>query len=686
MTAHHVIPKTLGGWVVAALAALPGTTPAMPTLPADHDGFNITAVRHIEMRAAALLMSGQRGGGIDGVLTVGAPEATDGALRIPFWIELGRSTAVATGGSDWWTLEVFVYALDEELEVDAFEGRRLRLDLGADEPQPGGGGVRLHGRIEVSPTARILRVLVLDRGRGEFYLDEKMVPLSPEGTGDAEAFIVFPDTGDGWTKIGSAAWNFDPAQVEGYEIGGARYVPRGRPVIAAPSGLDFFVVTTLPEGDIPTIDGSLWNDRGTEVGAGDLAVVNRLPTATEGLLAHAVTWRAPDLEPGRYLLELSLSGSSGNPIAAEILVIAVPPAMASEHPTWVTFVGDAPSRPVTPTTSAAGLLYLDALGLCATGRWNECVAGVFEMEDRAIRDSGGAPLPAGLFTLEGGGIRALTEHTPSSMIPLLALHHNVFRAWIAANDPVGQTHSVRLIAAMANNIRRRPALAPATSAALAVLASIGDTLYKLGEPQNAIAVFELALELDPDHQASLLGTAADHEWLGHYQETVEVLRDLGERPDALFEGRLRLGVNLLRIGKRRDAITELRACTDRGAPAWVRAVAYEELALSDLDNGHPERAKALIEEATAVLPEETTLRLMSAYIEEARGNLGEARRALTGLDQQALSSYRESPRKRYARWPSEVFAEQRRGIEELASKHLDDLAAALAAQPESQGQ
>ena len=77
---------------------------------------------------------------------------------------------------------------------------------------------------------------------------------------------------------------------------------------------------------------------------------------------------------------------------------------------------------------------------------------------------------------------------------------------------------------------------------------------------------------------------------------------------------------------------------------------------------------------------------MSAYIEEARGNLGEARRALTGLDQQALSSYRESPRKRYARWPSEVFAEQRRGIEELASKHLDDLAAALAAQPESQGQ
>jgi hypothetical protein len=117
----------------------------------------------------------------------------------------------------------------------------------------------------------------------------------------------------------------------------------------------------------------------------------------------------------------------------------------------------------------------------------------------------------------------------------------------------------------------------------------------------------------------------------------------------------------------------------------VRTVAYEELALYDLDGGRPEEAKALIEEATAALPEETTLRLISAYIEEARGNPGEARRVLTRLDQRALSPYRESPRKRYARWPSEVFAQQRRVIEGLAAEHLGDLAAALAAQPESRG-
>jgi len=669
MRARQLFPKVVGTWAVSALAVLGGFAPASLPSAVSDAAPAVAVIHHIDMRAAALLMSGQRGGEIDGVLTVGAPQATDTALRIPFWIELGRSTDAATGESDRWALEVIVYALDDQREVEAFEGRVLDVDLGATERRQ--SGVRLHGSVEISSTVRRLRVLARDQETGQFYLDEGTVPHVSDDAGGAEAFVVFAGGGEGWLEVTPAAWGFDSTHATGFEIGGDRYVPGGRPVIAAPSELEIFVVAILPEGESSTIDGSLWNARGTEVGAGDFAVVGRLPTATEGLLAHAVTWRVPDLEPGRYLLELTLTGESGDPVAAKISVIAVPPAAAPEHPTWVS-IADTPSRSVMARASAAELAYFDALGLCASGQWSECVEGVFEMEGRAIRDASEAKPPAALFTLEGSGINALAEHTPSSMIPLLVLH-------------VGQRHSVRLIAAMANDIRKRPSLAPATSTAVAVLASIGDTLHQRGVYDSSAAVFELALELDPTHQPSLLGIAADHEWLGHYQETAEVLRITGERPDALFESRLRLGVNLLRIGKRKDAVTELRACTGRGAPPWVRAVAYEELALHDLDNGRPEQAKALIEEATAALPEETTLRLISAYVEEARGNLGEARRVLTRLDQRALSSYRESPRKRYGRWPSEVFAEQHRAIEELATEHLGDLADALAGQPESQG-
>jgi hypothetical protein len=114
-------------------------------------------------------------------------------------------------------------------------------------------------------------------------------------------------------------------------------------------------------------------------------------------------------------------------------------------------------------------------------------------------------------------------------------------------------------------------------------------------------------------------------------------------------------------------------------------VAYEELALYHLDNDRPGKAEAMIEEAVAQFPRETTLQLLLAYTMEVRGNLGGARRILARLDQQAVTTYRESPRRRYARWPSDVFEEERRSIRELAEEHLSDLAAAMAGHPDLRG-
>jgi tetratricopeptide (TPR) repeat protein len=685
MRVRLVVPKALGGWIISAIVGVAGAATVQPAPTVSDSAVTATIIRIVDMRAAALLTSGQRGGAIDGVLTVGAPAATGEAFRVPFWIELSPPAAVTTDESDQWTLEVFVYAIDALQEVDSFEGRALWLDLGTTGPQQ--GGVRLHGSIDVSSAVRTLRVLVRDRESGDFYLDHKTVPLVSEASESADALIVFPAAGEAWHEVAPADWQFDTSHSAGPAIGGAKRTPRGRPVIAAPADLDFLVIAGLPAEEIATIEGRLWNEGGAGLDAGELTLAGTLPTAIEGQVAHAVKWRVPDLDPGRYLLELTLSATSSEISTGEILVIVVPPAAASDNPTWVT-LAVSPSRRTIPLIGAEALAYLDAVGLCAAGRWTECVEDVYELELRAIRDNGGEKSPADLFALEGNGIATLSEYVPRAMSPLLALHHDVFRVWVSTGDPVGQRHSVRLIAAMANDIRKRPSLEPATSTAVAVLASIGDTLHQQGGFDAATTVFDLALQLDPTHQASLLGTAADHEWLGHHEDTVEVLWDLGQRSDALLEGRLRLGVNLLRTGRHKDAETELRACTGLGAPAWVRAVAYQELALAALEWNRLEEAKSIIDEATEALPEEATLRLLSAYIEETRGNLTEARRVLNQLDQRALSTYRESPRRRYARWPSEIFVEQRGVIGELAEKYLDALAsavAAAAAQPETPG-
>ena len=657
-----------------------------PNPPASQRGEGaprVTQLRHIHMRAAALLMSGQRGGGIDCVLTVGVPENAGETLRVPFWIELEKPPVDVPERPGHWSLEVFVYALDDQLEVEIFEGRTLTLDLGTSGDHLG-GGVKLHGAIEA--TSRVQRLRVLVQGEGDaFYLDEALVPFTARGTEPDEALVVFPDAGEGWINVKPTAW--DPVLVgsEGVDIGWARYVPEGRPVVTTASVVSCFILTTRLGLDISTISGRLFSISGREREAGHFEVVDRLPTADKRFTSYSVTWRVPELDPDLYELELSLSGASGDPVTAEISVIAVPPEIAKEHPTWVAYAG-APLPAAAPRASRTHSAYSNALELCVSDRWDEGVAEVFELERSAIGQSQSAVVPAELFNLEATAIKTLVDNTMGSIIPLLVLHHDVFMAWTEAGDSMGQEHSIRLIAAMANDIQKQSALAPATATAVGVLASIGNTLYRHGISDSALEVLELALTLDPNHQASLLGTAADHEWLGHYEEVVEVLDGCSERSDALYEVRLRHGVNLLRIGRTRDAVAELQACTHPSAPAWIRTVAYEELALYHLDNDRPEEAEALIEEAIAQFPRETTLRLLLAYTLEVRGQLGEARRILSRLDQQAVTTYRESPRRRYARWPSEVFEEERRSVRELAAEHLGDLATAMAANPALRGQ
>jgi tetratricopeptide (TPR) repeat protein len=566
--------------------------------------------------------------------------------------------------------------------VEVFEGRTLRLDLGTSEDHLG-SGVKLHGCVEVTPKVQRLRVLVRDEGDA-FYLDEGLVPFAAQETGPREAIVVFPDAGKGWINVDSTAWDPVLDGPEGIEIGGIRFVPEGRPVVATASEVSCFVVTTRLDLDTSAVSGRLHSVGGREIEAGSFEVVDHLTSADSRFVEYALKWSVPELEPDLYELELSLPGESGDPIMAKISVIAVPPEIASEHPTWVAYAG-APPPAAAPRASRAHDEYSNALELCVSDRWDEGVAEVFELERSAIGQSRNATVPAELFKLEATAIKTLADNTMGAIIPLLVLHHDVFMAWTVAGDSLGQEHSIRVIAAMANDIQKQSTLAPATATAVGVLSSIGNTLYKHGISDSALEVLELALALDPNHQASLLGTAADHEWFGHYDDVVRVLDGLGESSNVLFEVRLRRGVNLLRIGRTRDAMAELQACTHSNAPVWIRTVAYEELALVHLDNDRPEKAGAMLEEAIALFPRETTLRLLLAYTLEVRGQLGEARGVLAQLDQQAVTTYRESPRRRYARWPSEVFEEERRSIRELAAEHLGDLAAAMAANPALRG-
>jgi tetratricopeptide (TPR) repeat protein len=656
------------------------------------DRYRVNPLHHTDTRAAALLMSGQRGGRIEGAFVVGTPQATESGRQLPFWIELDLSWLASQSTQTRLVLEVFVYSLDELMEVDSFQGSSVDLDLaGIDE------GIKLHGSIDASMAVQILRVLVREPVSGEIYLDQAAAPCQPDGI--RPALVLFPDTERGWTAVPLSTPN-QSGEEQGVVIAGARYHPHGRPVVPTSAESGFYLVLERPSREISSINGRLLSRAGIELQAGAIEIVDRLATGSDRLVALAARWQVPELDPGRYLLLLRLSDEPNGEVTG-IEVQVAPLQEALEHVTWVACQAAPQPQPEQdqddlltkgPAPAGSELLtsYLNTLSLAVDQEWQQGVAGLFDLQagvgghsDGSNKDGNGFDT---LFKLEAGVIEALVSEQPGAAIPLLRLYHDVYSRWHKAGHMLGRQHNVRLVAAICNAIRERPVLDSARPAAVAALASMADTFHDPGAPGPTTALLELTLTLDPDHQAALLGLAAAHEWVGQYQEVVGILRPLDSRSQGSSEGRLRFAINLKRIGEVREAAALLRQSTRKPAPSWVRVVAYQELVLLHLDQGRLQLAKQLIEEAIATFPDDLTLRLLHAQVEEAQGNLFEARQMLDQLALKPASVYRESPRYRYARWPAEVFAEERDRVRELAEQHAGELADAIAALPRPGGQ
>jgi tetratricopeptide (TPR) repeat protein len=654
-------------------------------------GYQVKPLLHTDARAAALLMSGQRGGRIEGAFVVGTPPTTESGSQLPFWIELDLSWLASRTTQTRLILEVFVYTIDQLIEVDSFHGSSVDLDLTSI-----GSGVKLSGSIDTSAAVQILRALVREPKSGEIYLDQAAVPCQSNGI--RQAMVLFPDTERRWkTVVPLTPDQSDEAQ--GVVIGGIRYQPYGRPVIPTSAESRFYLVLESPSPDIAGIEGRLLSRAGIELQAGAIEIVDRLTTSSDRLTALAARWQVPGLDPGRYFLQLSpANGARGEVTGIEVHVASMREGF--EQATWVSFEaapqpqpgkdldGVMPQEPSSPAGAELLRTYLSTLSLAVEQDWQQGVAGLFDLQAGVSGLSDGTNKDGfdTLFKLEAGVIEALVTEQPGAAIPLLRLYHDVDSRWRQADQMLGRQHNVRLVAAICNAIRERPVLDSARPTAVAALASLADTFHDPGAPGSTTALLELALTLDADHQPALLGLAAAHEWVGQYQEVVGILRPLASRSQGSAESRLRFAISLKRIGEHREAAAQLRRSTRLPAPSWVRVVAYQELTLLHLDQQRLQLAKQLIEEATATFPDDLTLRLVHAQVEEARGNLFEARQMLDRLALKPASVYRESPRYRYARWPAEVFAEERARVRELAEQHAGKLADALAALPRPGGQ
>lgn len=641
-----------------------------------------TSLHYVDARAAALLMSGQRGGNLEGALAIGPRSSGGEGEWIPFWVELRVTGAPLSGGAAEDAFDLFAYALDEQGDVDGYRASTAAVS---------GNAAKLHEAIAASAAATTLRVLVRRRTTGQLFLAEVRIP-GPD-TGDRQrAVAVFPDSSAGWERV------FPPSSEPAYEVSqgiaidGARRVPLGRPVVDAGARVRFFVVPWHGAANDARLVAKLRHARGMVVDAGGVSVT-RTSDPQAGYSSLEVEWTVAETDPGEYALELSFSDASAGIVVPPVPVVVRQGENSDRAMNWVALpaspAADSGAVEAFPSLLAGTAddqlaAYTGALKHCAENRWKEGVGQVLALEtsavspaaQRSLQPAAATPRPDDLLRIEVAAAVAIARRTPEAFAPLLKLHHDVFIEWRRRGDASGQAHALRLTATLAEAARRSGSRV-AKEAASAVLSSLADAVSNLSAPSEAVALFRAALEADPGHVPSHVGLAVIAEWYGRYDDAAEMLREVVGDSEGAAEGRLRLGINLLRTGNPSDATAMLVSCTRTPSPAWIRALAFEELAVHLLDAGRTADAQRLLAEATAALPDDETLVLLLAYSYEAQGTPAGGRAVLGVLDRARAETYNETPRMRYARWSFEVFAQERRRAELLSQQHIDDLASAL---------
>jgi len=647
---------------------------------------------HVDAASAALLLSGQRGGALEGALACGVPAPAGVGLAVPLWVELAGgplATSAPTGGVE---LQLVVYALADDGGVEGFHARTVTLAAGH-RAALAASGLRIHVVVEAPRAAATLRVLVRERAGGSFFLDEARIPDG--GAGAPRAWI--PAAPGGWMTVAEPG----PAAAAAATAASA---PAAR-AVAAPGDVLRLLVTADAAAP-PELRGLL--REGTRVGveAAEIEVVGAAAPAGDGGGLWEARWRVPELAPGPWALEVVIRTASGAETSSTLALVIVPSGAAGERPAWPAALAVARERaaaPGPPATAAAApaeaprgggrdadrRAYREALRLLADGERDRAVAAVVELERGAVGAvrsriagfRGTSGTTERLVATEVDAVDALARVRPEALLAALDLHLATVAVWRRQADPLGLRHALGALVAVAQRAAALPppragSGPPPAASAAAALAAAADAVLDLNAPADALELLRLADRLDPGHESAALGLAAVHEWFGRYREAVAALDDAAARPGALPELALRRAVNLRRLGRGRDAEAALRACLADGAPAWVRVVAAQELALALLDAGRPDESVAVLAGVPAA--SDPTTGLLRAFAAAAAGDRAAARAQLDTLERRRAEPASESPRLRYARWPAEAFAAERARLAAAARAALPGLAAALA--------
>ena len=704
--------STLARLVVALLlillAAGPAAAQTVPPEAPETPPVRILPTGGLRVESAALLVSGQQGGSIHvAALALPFPAGPGGKdrARVPVVLEIDGTSLLEGQNSDLLRFEVCLYALSGTGSVQGALLETVEIDLTRRGDEVARSGVEYLGELALPAGEYSLRALVRNNLTGEVGL--RLLPLSvPERPQGLRALFlppVFPNPApDAWTEVRSPTQP-QPASPAALADGG---LPAAQPVLGVGQEARFEVrawglgqvrelaVEILRPDGAPVIElPARIEERHEGDGAGG---------GTRGMERLTASFVPSGIEAGRYVIRAVLPKTAAT-APSDISSYAAPFVLLTEGgggKVWAELLGggaaprQAGGQQASRQQSEAQrrrqprfkpepvrAAYRQALRPLAAGDATAARQAVAELEAPLVRGPSGSE---DLADVELSVARDLVAAGPHSLIPVILLHESLYREAQARRDPLLSTHARELTHRLVALYAERSGDAAGRKMAARLLLGLAADFVAAAPPGLLNRFLQQVLAFDETNTTVLLCLAVQAERTGRYPEAVDHLEKLLRADPGHGEARLRLAVNLRRLGKTRDADRLLAGLTQAPADAapepWVLALACHELARAQIAAGQLKEAEQVLLDSLKRLPGDEKLLLQLAQLYDLRSDPTSARRTLARLKPAPASgaaNASEAARHRYNQFPFDLLDKARKELEESMPEHLPALAAAL---------
>ncbi len=654
-----------------------------------------------------------------------APASPSGGPALSSGVSSGITATTTTAGA----LPVSTASATPGGRVAASRMDTVEVDLASRGAELEEGGLKYVGELDLPPGDYALRVLVRNAATSEVGL--RSIPLTIPDFAKRRGLLLPPIVADpkrdetlgeaqGETQETAAdAWLTArgagiPDSPPSFSLDA---LPSARPILAPDVKTELRIAAwKLDEPGLPGLKIEIRRPGGARVGTFPLEIAGREAGSVPGLEILTASFVPKDLEDGVYDLRAVLAegraeGRGDDAAIAAILSTSIVVLQnGGGGQVWAALTPSRRAQAAQASVSAGGsggadgpaqarrgkkvrkidagpvkAAYRKALTLLAGDDREGARTAVMAMEASVL----GGERPASsedLMEVELDVAGDLARSDSGILIPLLTLHQVIYRDAVRKQSYLVSTHDRELVFRLIALYAQRNPSPEGRREAGRFLYGLAAEMTESAPPSLRARLFQQILALDGTDATALLCLAVDAERQGRYAEAVGHLERLNKLHPGHAEARLRLGVNLARIGKVKDARRVLAEVSGLStAEPWHVAVAAQEQTRVLIAAGDLAGAEAAIQDGLKRLPDDDKLALQLGLIRDLRKDPRGARDAVAriGKTEARLPRNRGSAgsggvaRNRYNSMPFEALDRAWSDLQKSALDHLPALAAAL---------